>query len=521
MEKSWKFKITAPVMKYGALFYFILLFTGLAIFYGPSFSNPPRSDYWSALYVFQAVDASPAPPAWTSILTFDLWKHGTYRPFSHLLLYFEHRLFQDNFLGNHLLNFFMYCLSIFLLYHLAGGLGLNRVLTAAFLTLYAFLFSHFDIVTWTFQLFSTMSFSAALLAFILYLRFLKTTRRALLFPVGLLFLFSMLCSEVYFLWPLALLWLTYADRLRPGPALRRSGIRPVFSMLGLVYAAYFFGFYLSRAGGQTTGAIPSFTASQIFLGLTVTFFNFFYNGIGVAIIPLLNVPARMYYNIEMGGLLSTWHQSLPAIVRIGGGIGFLLILGLFLMLIRSRRRRTWQLLIFFLFLGFTNFFITALARLSTNYVHYSLVQFRYQYVPNAMLILMAVVLVDILLRPTRREKIIISLTLLPILIFNMYVTRGYVMVIKEQLEPLRVMLSNIRRGIDRGMIDQDKRLYISDGIVRNLPSLCWNRDMARFMKGNYQWIFSPEEVKFFSPSPRDAAWIITENEYRNIYPVKK
>ena len=511
--------MTATLKKIGVPLYLFFFLAGLTIFYGSSFSNPPRSDYWSALYVFQVVDASPAPPSWTSILTFDLWKHGTYRPFSHLVLYLEHRLFADHFRGNHILNFLAYCLSILLLYRLAVDLGLDRFLTLAFLTLYGFLFTHFDIVTWTFQLFSTMSFSAFLGGFILYLRFLRSSRRGLLFAVGPLFLFGMLCSEVYLLWPLAVLWLTRADSTRRPESRPRTRHTPVFLMLVLIYAVYLGGFYLVRTAPRNTGAVPHFQFSQIALALGASFFNFFYNGIAAAILPGLNVPARIYYNIEMGGMLSSWHQALPAIVRIGGGAGFLLLLGIFILL--RRKRRTFQLLTFFFFLGFTSFLITALSRLSTNYVSYSLVQFRYQYIPNAMLIMMAVVLLGTLSPPSRREKTIIGLTLLPILIFNMYITHGYVMVIKEQLNPLRVILTNIRRGIDTGIINQDRRLYISPGIVRRLPPLCWNRDMARFMRGNYQWIFPPGEMKNFTLDPREAAWIITGNDYRGIYPVRK
>ena len=40
--------------------------------------------------------------------------------------------------------------------------------------------------------------------------------------------------------------------------------------------------------------------------------------------------------------------------------------------------------------------------------------------------------------------------------------------------------------------------------------------MAKFMKGNYQWIFRQDKMKFFTGSEDGAAWIIKASNYEEI-----
>ena len=232
------------------LIYFIILFGILTFFFRTSFTNPPRSDYWPLFYVFQKVEASPESPSWVEIMNHDPWRHGTFRPLAHLILYWEYQCFGTGFFWNHLLNFMAYCLSIVLLYLLARQFGLNRHLTLAFLTVFAFLFSHFDIVTWTFQIFTIIAFSTFLLGFILYGRFLKNQRIILLPAVGGLFVLGLFCSESVMLWPLALLFFHHSSLSDTGPAppKRRAGTAGSCLLLIIsIYLIYGIGLLLTRA----------------------------------------------------------------------------------------------------------------------------------------------------------------------------------------------------------------------------------------------------------------------------------
>ncbi len=497
-----------------------VLLLALLLVFGRTFTNPPRSDYWSALYVFAQVGATPDAPGWTSILTFDLWQHGTYRPLSHLLLFLEYKIFGTWFVGSHLLNFGMYFLSIALLYRLAVAFRINRVLAAAFLSVYALLLSHFDIVTWPFQLFSTSGFAAALLGFLLYIRFLKNGRRRLLLPVGACFAFAMLCSEVFAPWPLGLLWLTAASSRIFAPEFKagKKTWRAAAILISVLYIVYLTGFILNRATGENTGPLRAPSLSQVLQGGSAVFFNLYYHSVAGNLVPIINTPLNMYYNLDLGGLIQRWYRDMPSIVGIVGSLGLILAAAGGFLLYRKGKNRLLLILGFLFFLYFSNFFVTAAARLNTNHIVYTLTQFRYQYIPNAMAALMGALLVDSLLRPKRRELILICCSLFVVLSANLFLVDKYVRIINQQLYPLKTLLAGIENGIRQGAINPDRKLYIDDRITFNMPPFCWNNDMARFMRGTYQWYFPREELQCFTSRPETAAWIIRADDYRTIYP---
>ncbi len=507
------------------LIYFIILFLILAILYSSSFDNPPRSDYWSAFYFFHLVNSPQSPPSWLHVLTYDPWAHGTFRPLSFFILYLEHLVFGSSFVWNHITNFVLYCLSILLLYRLSRQLSLSRLLSAAFLGVYTFLFSHFDIITWTFHLYSITGFSALLFGFSLYLSFLKSGDRRILFPAVFFFLIGMLCYEVFALWPLAIILLTYSDCLPEKRSFdKKSILRTWIAVLAATYLLYFGALLTTQAIGRYSvgpliGVRTYPSILTVLVSVVLVFFNILYTGLLINVVPLLAVPALVSDNIDMGGFLANHLRSiseLKVVVVIFGGLTLLFFLWLGLFLFKKKRSRTLHLLVFFFFLLFTFFFTTSLARSITNPIIYPLLQFRYQYIPNAMLALIAVALIDTLLRAARREKIIILIALLPILIGNIYVSSTYISILANRLGPLQVMLSNIKTGLKSGLIDGDNKLYIEEGITDTLPELCWNNDMAFFMKGTYQWVFSEDELDAFTFNEREAKWIIRENDYMTI-----
>ena len=505
------------------ILYFAVLFLALFLFFGSSFSNPPRSDYWSAYYFFHLVDASPEAPQWYHVLTYDPWSHGTFRPFSFFILYLQHRLFGAAFYLDHATNLLIYCLSLLLLYRLSRHLELDRVLTAGFLAVLAFLFSHFDIVTWTFHIYSLAAFSALLAGFNLYLSFLKTGRRLLLLPVVLLFLFGMLTYEVFALWPLAILILAFAPGLVPrrrdlsGKELRFSYL----AVLPAVYLLYVAAFLVSKQiGSWEVGPLYGPRAEigplSVVVSAAAVFFNLAYVGVMVNLAPTLAVPATVYDNIDMGGMLLSWGRDLTNLTVLSGFALAALLAVWWLFLRRRGRARTASLLFFLVFLLFAFFFVVALARSTTNSLTYTYTQFRYQYTANALTALIGIALVQTLLKPSGREKAIILGALLPVLASNLYVSSTYIGILKTQLTPLYAIISNLKTGIAKGLIDKTNRVYIEDGVTATLPPLCWNDDMALFMKGSYQWLFSKRELDYFTFNRREAAWIIPEDDYRKV-----
>ncbi len=488
-----------------AALYFCLLFAGLFLLYRPAFRNPPRSDYWSAFYVFQQLDASPRTLAWTGVFTFDLWQHGTYRPLSHLVPYLQHRLFSPDFTWNHITNFAGYCLSLFLLFLLAAKLSLDRTLAALFLAVFAFLFSHSDILTWTFQLFTILSFCAFLLGFILQIKYLESRRAIFLLPVGLLFLLGMLTLEIYALWPLAIFILPHALAAPPRPYFKWRDAAPLLAYV------FYLGCWLAHRG--TTGSLPAPTAGEVGTGFLLVFFNLAYTGIAVNILPVLARPVFFDDNMNLGGWILALGGRLETAVAWGGGAVLLLVLPAAWLLVRKKRRRPLAVLAFFFFLYLTNFFTAAVARLTTNTALYPLSQFRYQYIPNALLALMLTAAIGGLLRPRTRGKVIIGLILVPVLVFNIAVSRRQIADLGERLRPLGMMLENIRQGLEEGTINEGARLHIEPGVPDRVHSPGWNHNMARFMEGNFHWFFPAREMGKFTLDPDEAVWVITEGSF--------
>ncbi len=507
--------ILSPTSRRDALFLAALIAL-LVLFYHRSFSNPPRSDWWVALYYFHLADASPEPLAWLSLTRYDPWEHGTYRPVSHLLLYLEHQVFGVHFVWNHLVNFSMYCLSIVLLYLLALRFRADRFLAGAFLLVYAFLYTHFDIVTWTFQIFTTLSFSAFLLGFLLYLSFLETGRTSRLVATGALFLFAMYNFELYAFWPLALLLLAAGRRhlLPPGrTSTEKNPLLPTGIALAAVYLLYIAVFIWTRMAEDTSGDLPRLGPLLVLRGVGAVFFNLFYNGLLVNLAPSVSEPLVIRDNLDMAGTLVKWYGDLPTILPWAAGIGLLLLALAGSGLRRRKKTRTLLILSFLFFLYFTYYFIVSVSRLTTNDIWYPFTQYRYQYIANALLVLMAAAALSDLVRPKRLGKIAIACLLLPLLAINMRYSRKYMVRIEDDLKPLGRLLNSIRSGIEKGEISPRARLYIDDGITGYLPPICWNEDMARFMQGTYQWYFPSDWIDCFAFTRDGAAWVILPRDY--------
>ncbi len=497
--------------------FFLVLLAALFILYQPALENPPRSDYWSAYFFFHWVDSTPGEPGILHVLTYDPWDHGTFRPLSFLVLYLQHHLFKTAFIWSHLSSLLAYFAAGVLLFYLGGELGIDRTLGAIFVFLWAFLFSHFDIVTWTFHIYSLLAFCSFLAGFILFIRYLKSGAAALLVPVGFLFLLGMLSYEIFAAWPLGVVFLFFSSRLVRN---RKDGLRPwgTAATLAAVYVLYFAAWLASLEIGRFDvgpGSLRTgINLEKMGLSALAVFFNTLYTGIAVNAAPVFALPALVRDNINLGGLLADWHRAgvLNRVVVISGTAGILLFATAGWFLTRKRKPRCVHLLAFFLFLLFTNFFTITLARLTTNPLIYTFIQFRYQYIPNALVMMMAAAALSELLRPRRREKILIGAALLPVLISNFFLTRTYVSILNQHLRPLKIMLGNIREKMDEDAVNNRAPLYIEDGVAETLPDLCWNRDMARFMRGTYQWFFPREKLGAFTFNRETAAWIIRKED---------
>lgn len=495
----------------------------LLLIYLPSFANPPHGDYWEAFYSFQQYRAAPAARRLLLIVNHDPWQDGTFRPFSYLFLYLAHALFGSEFIWYGIFNFLLYCLSVFLLYRLAVGLKLRRMVSAALIGVYIFLFSHSGILTLTFHQFVIAGFSAMLGGFLLYLRRLETRRTRFLILAGLLFLFGMLCYEAFILWPLSILILHRLFRLRSRRRTgggKRTGCHWDIFLLAAVYLVYLGIFRLTRTAGVAAAPLPEFTPGQIGLSLCAVFFNLAYNGVVVNLCPFVSLPGRFQDWVEMGGLINRIPEdSLPAVIAVAGIMTMILIAVAGRILYRRRQGETLLTLGFLLFLYAANFFTVFLARIALGDLHHILVQFRYQYIPNGLLVLMAAaVFGPFLARGGRRRAVIFSIVIALVLIANIVVSLQTVRTVNRHLAPLQRVLNRVRAGIDSGEINPREPILIQRGITRYLPQLCWQSGIGRRMQGSYEWVFYPRYGDCFTRLSREADWILDSplGNYRRI-----
>lgn len=535
--------------------YFIILFLLLFVVYRPTFSNPPRSDYWCLFYNFHNYQDIPAGQRLINIINYDVWEHGTYRPLFHLVLYWLWFCFGANYIWFHIMTFGFYCLSILLMYRLARHFGCGRLITAVFLTVFAFLFSHFDIITWTFHLALIIGLSLCLSGFLLYLRFLRTGRYGQLIFSALLFLPALLSYEVFILWPLGMIILSFITAFLPVDQLRRRRThREVVIAVATLYLVYgaILGFTRAYSPVEGSGRVVDklITPSRVTFSIAASSSAIILNGVIANIAPLLTCPVIIQDNIGRGGIFlecspplrdaldrrskerifslidpplildkevdldSLWQGAsaeLAKLILIAGVIALLIMAtGCYLL---YRKDHSGALMpLFFFFLLCSSVFALYHGRGITNVPLYVFRQFRYQYVPNAMIILLAIFLVDRLIKSHQKARLVVYVILSGILLVNLVVLTAHISILDQQMAPLGKMLTEINSGLKDGRITPEQKLYLDDAIARSLPSLCWNGGMANFMKGTYQWIFSPREIKSFTFKKKQAGWVIEKKD---------
>jgi len=483
---------------------FGLLFVYLAGLFLPTFSNPPHVDYWEAFFTFHQVRADPELAVWPHIVNHDPWRHGTFRPLSYTTLYLQHLVFGRRFVFNHIANFVFYCLLLVLLFRLGKRLGARGPEMGAFLAVYAVLFSHSDVLSLNFHIFLVAGFAASVGAFLLYIRYLEGARPSILFAVGLLFLAALLAYETFIFWPPALLILLYARR---SPGVSRRTLRPTGYLLGSIYSLYAAIFFFTRSATHISGDLPSASLSALSEGLLYSFFNILYTGFGVNIFPALAYPGRYEGYSEMLGVMPITPPPWLGPLAYVAAAAVLILAGLSaLLLLRKGKRRTLAASAFLGYLYLGNFSMLVAARSTTTDISHILRQFRYQLIPNAILVLLAALIFSALVRTSRRSRVILAVILTAVFLSNSFFARRHVDTVTTDLTPLKELLHNIRAGIDRGDITPIRRLYLPDGFASSFPRLCWSRSMGRKMYGTYQWIFSPSELRCFSLRPGGSYW---------------
>jgi len=129
-----------------------------------------------------------------------------------------------------------------------------------------------------------------------------------------------------------------------------------------------------------------------------------------------------------------------------------------------------------------------------------------------MIILLALFLVDRLIKAHQKVCLVVYVILSGILLVNLVVLTAHISILDQQMAPLGKILTGINSGLKDGRIIPERKIYLDDSIADTLPALCWNGVMAKFMEGTYQWIFSPRDQKAFTFDKNQATWVIDEKD---------
>lgn len=551
-------KIASYLNQKKILLCFILLFILLLWLYCPVFFYPPRSDHWPALYNFYRIETLGGSNKWIYLITYDPLINATFRPLSFLLLYFEYCIFGSNFIYMNIINFILYFISILLLYRLALYFCDDKMLIIAFLAVFSFLFSHFDIVSWSFHYHIILSFCLFLSGFILYINYLRYNRVFFLIVTAFLFLIGMLLYEVYFLWPLAILILAYIGlldkRFLHSPGIRfsyeenekplggRSCITDIkgfnvdavsfeynrennlwnfvkkfklsIIVLVCIYALYSYFFSLNsilRRFYYGEGVSLWFLISwkSIMKDFFTVLANILYVNVLVNINPNMAYPLYIDDNLNMGGLIMNRLPFIDKILFLAGIMTFSILLYMVTRLVLKKRFYMVRVISFFMFLLCSELFVLFHFKSLVNTGVYNFTQFRFQYVPNAIIILLVIFLFYIFIQSAKVKKIC-YIILFIIAVLNIQAAKKGITLLNEQLTPACKIIKNIRNAIQIGKVNGEYKLFVDDSIVQRFPALCWNKEMGkRCMRGTYQWIFFKKEVQYFSTF-QEATWVINE-----------
>jgi Tetratricopeptide repeat len=506
------------------LAYFALIFIFLLIDAWPSFFLPPLSDDWHMFYFIHHLGQLPGNFKWLHILNYDPFEQMRFQPLSRMFYYLLHLLFGTNFIFFKLFNLILYFTTAIFVYVFSLFFIKNKITAALGTGLFVFLSNHFDIMLWAHHIYIIFGLLVFILGFISHIRFISGGRKLFIYLAGLCFLAGLCCYEPFFFWPFAVFILCGIKRFQnqEKPVSRRAS----WAMLGAVYAIYVALYLFTRSLG--TYARPSYGLhdflkpvnfiSSVFL----TLFNFVYNGILVNIWPTLAYPLTVTENVYMGGRLLKYIDSgHEAVVYVAGALTGLVLTGFYAYLRKKKYSEEIRILSFFFFLMFSVMYTLFFCRLVTNSFIYGMTEFRYQYAQNAVIVLIAVFIVDRFIRLSPKIKWLLGSVIAAILILNIYCARQEIKINNEQLADLKTMLSNISNGMRQGYIDQQHKLYLENDIPDYLPSLCWNIEMgSRFIQGTYQWMFSAKQVKYFADNLEEASWAIDKDDF-SVIPKEK
>lgn len=346
----------------------------------PTIHTVFRSDDWIILSLFNNLEGMTLASA-KDIALFEMFGDIRFQPIAHFLLYARHLIFGSNMLAYHLLNITLHVLTGVAVFKVLSALTRDSKLSFILGLIFITLPSQFDTITWTYHIYIIVSTLFVLLSVCLALKYAGSPKKVFLFTALLLALVSMLLYEPAILGPASLLLIVSGLYLSgSGSITRRDLILTISSVIG-VYAFYLaltaYGLSLTR---QNHSVSPSdlATLGNMAKAFMVTARNIwestFIKNIGIP--PNVEITDIVYLLTPKG-----LYTALPALGKIA--------LGLFILSLFRPGRSDRHIAIALGVFAISYIYIISLGRVLTNSVMYVPSQPRYQYFPNALLLITA------------------------------------------------------------------------------------------------------------------------------------
>ncbi len=392
-------KYVAIALVYGA--------AAASVFY-PTAQSIFRGDDWLILMLFNSIDGF-SLKALKEISFFEMFGHIRFQPLAHLLIFVRYLAFGNNIVLYHILNIALHVSAAFLVFLVLKSFLKDTQFPFIFGLLFITLPSQFDTIAWTYHIYIILGTMLALSTIFLIYRYVETERTAYMLAAVLFALISVLLYEPAFLAPAAVLFIAaglYAGREKRLPR------RNLAIMAGLVLGTYIFylgltawGFSVTQPRHKMSLGIMA-TSTMVLNTLKVMAVNvwesLFVKNIGVS--PYVQIKDIVYVKLP-----EVFYNDAAVIVK--------LALALFLTSL-SRIARTHRYVFFTLLaVAISYIFIISIGRLVTNDFSYVPTQSRYQYFPNAMLVMAA----GMLLWPKYRDnrwRAVITTTLFAFFFWN-------------------------------------------------------------------------------------------------------
>lgn len=494
---------------------------GLICVFYPCLKFPPVSDTWEMLYSFNNLNSFPGSAKWLHILNFDPVEEVGYRPLAHLIYYLIYMFSNPANIFFNIFNFILYFTSIVLLYRFSLYFIKNKFLAASFITYFAFLFSHCDIILWSAHIFILLGVCLFLVGYIFFIEYLKTNRTSFLVITIPFFLLGTMCYESFVLWPFTIIFLAFISDFNTvkSPSITKKAVSMSLA-LAAIYSLGIMLFLFIRSLGTYENPFRSasdfFNLKIILSSGAMALFNLLYNTILVNIIPIIPFPLKVTENIYMAGPVINYVHKYPQIVTFIDSFAAIGLLVIFILFFRKKQFKEFIVIGLFLYLIISESFIVYLGKLGISHTFaYCLSEFRYQYIPNAFFVLLIAYLFDRHVIPSRKSNTIVISVLILLCSINIYSSKKVLNIYTKDLLHLNKIITSVRSGINNGTINSENKVHIQNDIPDYLPSLCWNIEMGeRFIKdGNYKWLFHGPELNYFADSIGDAKWIVDKESF--------